>query len=240
MTEAAAEISPQRYARIGGVLYLLIIVAGSIGEIGVRGSMVVPGDAAATARNLMASPALWRVGITGDLVMHLCDVGLMLVFYVLLKPVSKTLALLVVLFNLVQTSVLVANKLTLLVPLFLLGPASYLNAFSTEQLQALSYVALRVHDYGFGLGLIFFGAECLVVGYLIIRSAYLPKTLGVLMQIAGASYLLNSFSLVLVPAFASTLFPTIMLPPFVAETALAVWLLVKGIDEAKWPLRRAA
>ena len=177
MTATSAEASPQRYARVGGVLYLIIIVAGIIGELFVRGSIVVSGDAAATANNLIASPSLWRAGIAGDLVMHVCDVGLMLVFYVLLRPVSKNLALLAVLFNLVQTSVLVANKLNLLLPLFLLNDAAYLKAFSPQQLQALSYVSLRTHDYGFGFGLIFFGVECIVVGYLIVRSGYLPKVL---------------------------------------------------------------
>src|SRR5438067_799008 len=224
IADASADTSPQVYARVGGVLYLAIIAAGISGELVVRGPIVVSGDAAATARNLVGSSALWRAGIAGDLVMHLCDVGLMLVFYVLLKPVSRNLALVAVLFNLIQTAVLVANKLNLLLPLFLLGDAPYLTAFSQEQLQALSYVSLRVHDYGFGFGLIFFGAECLVVGYLIIRSAYLPKPLGVLMQLAGACYLTNSFTLVLYPQLASRLFPAIMLPPFVAELSLASWL----------------
>jgi len=230
-------ISPQAYARTGGALYLVIIAAGMVGELFVRGSIVVSGDAAATARNIMASPSLWRAGIAGDLVMHLCDVGVMLGFYVLLRPVSKNLALLAVLFNLVQTSVLVANKLNLLQPLFLLGDAGYLKAFTPEQLQALSYVSLRTHDYGFGFGLMFFGAECIVVGYLIVRSSYLPTVLGVMMAVAGVSYLTNSFALVLSPTLASRLFPVILLPPFVAELSMALWLLMKGVDVAKWNAR---
>jgi hypothetical protein len=233
----SAEISPQIYARVGGGLYLIIIVAGAAGELLVRGSSVVPGNAAATAHNIMASPSLWRTGIAGDLVMHLCDVPLMLVFYLLLRPVNSSLALLAVLFNLTQTAVLVANKLNLLLPLFLLGDAEYLKAFTPEQLQALSYVSLRTHDNGFGVGLIFFGAACLVVGYLIIRSGYLPRTLGVLMQIAGICYITNSFALILSPSLGSRLFPFILLPPFVAELSMALWLLVKGVDVAKWKLR---
>src|SRR5207237_39938 len=98
IADASADTSPQLYARVGGVLYLAIIAAGINGELFVRGSIVVSGDAAATARNLVGSSVLWRAGIAGDLVMHLCDVGLMLVFYVLLKPVSRNLALLAVLF----------------------------------------------------------------------------------------------------------------------------------------------
>jgi len=218
-------------------LYLIIIVAGITGELLVRGSIIVPGDAAATAHNLIASPSLWRVGIAGDLVMHVCDVGVMLVFYVLLRPVSKNLALLAVLFNLVQTSVLVANKLNLLLPLLLLGNAAYLKAFSPQQLQAWSYVSLRMHDYGFGFGLLFFGVECIVVGYLIVRSGYLPGVLGILMQLAGVCYLTNSFALILVPTLAQRLFPFVLLPPFVAELSMAMWLLAKGVNVTVWTER---
>jgi len=171
--------------------------------------------------------------------MHICDVGLMVVFYVLLRPVSRNLALLAVLFNLVQTAVLVANKMTLLLPLFLLGSGDYLKAFSPEQLQALAYVSLRLHDYGFGFGLIFFGMECIVLGWLIVRSEYLPKPIGLLMQFAGVCYLTNSFALVLDPELASRLFPAILLPPFIAESSLALWLLLKGVEPAKWAERHA-
>lgn len=234
MASAPGSPSPQLYARIGGLLYLILIAAGSWGELFVRGTIIVAGDATATANNIMASPSLWRTGIAGDLLMHLCDVPVMLVFYVLLKPINRHLALLAVLFNLVQTAVLVANKLTLVIPLFLLGNAEYLKAFGPQQRNALAYVSLRAHDYGFGFGLIFFGVVCLIWGYLIRRSGYLPKALGVLMQVAGACYLFNSFALILAPAFASLLFPAIMLPPFLAESSVAIWLVVKGVDLAKW------
>ncbi|HEY4565214.1 MAG TPA: DUF4386 domain-containing protein, partial [Thermoanaerobaculia bacterium] len=157
MARPTVEASPQVYARIGGALYLIIIVAGILGELFIRGRIIVSGDAAATAHNIMASQSLWRVGIAGDLVMHVCDVPLMLIFYVLLRPVSKNLALMAVLFNLIQTAVMVANEIVLLVPLFLLGGAEYLKSVDPHQLQALAYVALKVNDYGFGVGLIFFG-----------------------------------------------------------------------------------
>jgi hypothetical protein len=118
LANRSAEISPGMYARFGGVLYLIIIAAGATGELLVRGSSVVSGNAAATAHNIMASPSVWRAGIAGDLVMHVCDVPLMVIFYVLLRPVNRNLALLAVLFNLTQTAVLVANKLNLLLPIF--------------------------------------------------------------------------------------------------------------------------
>jgi len=240
MTDRAVETSPQVYARIGGVLYLIIIVAGLFGETFVRGTLVVSGDATATANNIMASQLLWRIGIAGDLIMHVCDVPLMLVFYVLLRPVSKNLALLAVLFNLIATAVLVAYKLNLLVALFLLGGAGYLKAFEPHQLHTLMYLFVKADGYGFGIGLIFFGFECLVVGYLIFRSRYLPKILGVLMQIAGLCYLLNSFALLLVPTFANMIFPAILVPAFIGELSLCLWLLVKGVNVPQWEEKASA
>jgi hypothetical protein len=166
MIDSTAETSPQVFARIGGCFYLIIIVAGMFGEIFVRDKLIVSGDVTATANNIIASLSLWRLGITGDLIMHVCDVPVMLIFYVLLRPVNANLALLALLFNLIQTAVLVANKLNLLAVLFLLGDANYRNAFGPHQLYALSYLPLKLHDYGFGVGLIFCGFECLIVGYL--------------------------------------------------------------------------
>lgn len=234
MSNHTVSVSPQLYARIGGVAYLVIIVAGLMGEMFIRNTIVVPGDAAATAQNLTTSPLLWRIGIAGDLVMHVCDVILMLVFYVLLKPVNRHLALLALLFNLIQTAVLVANKINLLMPLFLLGDAPYLKTLDAHQLQALSYVSIRAHAYGFGVGLIYFGFVCLIAGYLIYRSGFFPRVLGVLMQIAGLCYLVNSFTLIIAPAVANKLYPAILLPPFIGELSLCLWLIVKGVNVTKW------
>jgi len=224
------------YARIGGILYLLIIIAGALGEIFIRGKLIVPGDAMSTANNIMASQSLWRIGIAGDLLMHVCDIPLMLIFYVLLRPVNKNLALLAVLFNLIQTAVLVANKLNLLMPTFLLGNADYLKTFEPDQLAALAYVFVKAHDYGFGIGLIFFGFACLMYGYLLFRSSYFPRTLGILMAIAGLSYLVNSFTLILAPAYAGMIFPVLVLA-LIGELSLCLWLILKGIDLPKWENR---
>lgn len=237
MTAPVIETSPQAYARVGGMLYLVIIVAGALGELFVRGSLVVSGDAAATARNILASESLWRLGIAGDLLMHVCDVFVMWAIYVLLRPVNRNLALLTLLFNLIQTAVLVANKSSLLVPLLLLGDAPYLKAFDPAQLQAWSYIAIRAHEYGFGVGLIFFGCVCLVEGYLIRTSRFLPRVIGWLMQVAGACYLINSFALVVAPAFEARLFPAILVPCLVAELSFALWLAIKGVNVVEWKRR---
>ncbi|MBS1508833.1 MAG: DUF4386 domain-containing protein [Bacteroidetes bacterium] len=226
--------SPIRYARIGGVIYLIIIVAGIFGEAFVRNRLVVPGDAAATASNIMASPFLWRMGIAVDLIMQMCDLPVMMILYVLLKPVNKNVALLTLLFNIIQTAVLVANKLSLLMPLFVLGDGAYLTAFNPQQLQSLSYLFIKLHGYGFAVGLIFFGVVCLLEGSLIRVSGFIPKTIGLLMQVAGVCYLINSFALILFPTLADALFPFILLPCLLAELSLALWMTIKGVDEQRW------
>lgn len=228
------ERSPIRYARLAGVFYLAIIVLGMFGEVFVRGSLVVSGDAAATAQAISTSPLLWRSGIAGDLMMHVLDLPVIVAFYLLLRPVGNGLALLATFLNLIQTAVLVANKLNLLVPLFVLGDADYLKAFAPEQLHALSQLAIKMHGYGFAIGLIFFGFACLVRGYLMYRSGYFPKALGILMAFAGLSYLLNSFAMLLAPALAATLFPVVLVPAFIGELALSLWLIVKGVNLAQW------
>lgn len=237
MTRETGTISPQVYARAGGVLYLIIILAGLFGEIFVRGKLMVPGDAAATAQKILASEFLFRSGIVGDLIMHLCDIPQTLIMYLLLRPVSKDLSLLAAVFGLVQTAVLVANKLNLVAALFFLEGGSSLHAFDGPQRQELASLALSLHEYGFGIGLVFFGVSCLFAGYLIYRSEYLPRTLGVLMGIAGVCYLINSFAQLLSPALEERMLPGILLPAFVGELATCLWLIVKGVNVAKWEER---
>jgi hypothetical protein len=235
-----AETSPQVYARIGGVLYLIIIVAGLFGEAFVRDKLVVSGNPTATAENIRSSELLWRVGIAGNIFHLSCAVALALVFYVLFGPVNRDLALLAAFFNLVSIALEAGSKLYLLAALFPLGKADYLKAFAPEQLHALAYLSIKSHEYGFGVSLIFFGFFCLVLGYLIFRSGFLPKVLGVLMQIAGVSYLTNCFALILAPNLANRIFPAILVPAFIGEASLCLWLITKGVNVAKWKLQVSA
>lgn len=224
---APAEMRPgHAMVRMAGLLYLALIVLGALGEMQVRNALVVSGDAAATAANIVASEGLWRAAIVGDLLMHVLDVPVIAVLYLLLRSINKGLALFATLINLVQTAVLAANKLNLLLPLFLLGDAAYLKAFPPEQLQSLAYLAVKLHGFGFGIGLIFFGVACVARGWLLFQSGFAPKAVCVLMALAGASYLVNSFAMLLAPAVAEMLFPFIMLPPLVGETVFALWLLL--------------
>lgn len=239
MASISTNPSPQLFARIGGLAYLVIIIAGGYDEMFIRNTMIVAGDAAATARNIAASPLLWRISLAGDVVMHICDLILAVVYYFLFKPVNKHLALLSLLFGLIQTAVLVANKMNLVMPLLLLNNnAAYLKSFSPEQLQALAYTSLKAHDYGFDIGLVFFGVSCLLDGYLIRKSRYLPAVLGVLVQIAGICYLVNSFALIISPPLASQLFPAILVPPLVGELSICLWLIFKRVNLAIWNERQ--
>ncbi len=238
MTARTVETSPQLYARIGGVLYLIIIVIGLFGEAFVRDRLIVSGDAAATAANIMSHESLWRFHIAAELFLLICAVALLWILFALLRPVSKDLALLAAFFNLVSIGIEAATTMYLLEALFPLGNAGYLKAFTPEQLYAMATLSLKSHGYGFGVSLLFFACFCLIVGYLIFRSGYLPKTIGVLMQIAGVCYLTNSFALILSPAVANRLFPAILVPAFIGEASLCIWLLVKGVNVEKWEKAR--
>jgi Domain of unknown function (DUF4386) len=234
MANQTIEKFPQRYARLGGVLYLAIIVLGAFAEGFVANKLIEPGDAAATAHNILASPGLWRLSVAGDLVVVLCAVPLLWIEYLLLRPVSRQLVLLAVLFNLVSLAVESISKLFLLVVMPTLGSADFLRAFEPRQLEILANLALRSHDIAFNIALIFFGFTCLVNGYLIFRSGYLPKFVGVLMQIAGLSYLIACFAALFAPAFADLITPAILLPPLIGESSFCLWLLVKGVNIGKW------
>ncbi|HME40673.1 MAG TPA: DUF4386 domain-containing protein [Steroidobacteraceae bacterium] len=231
------ENSPQRYARIGGALYLAIIVLGAFAEGFVTNKLIVSGDIATTALNILGSPGLWRLGVAADLIVVLCAVPLLWIEYLLLRPVSKQLVLLAVMFNLVSLAVEAMSKLFLLVVMPTLERADYLKAFDPQQLQILANLALKSHDVAFNIALIFFAFTCLINGYLIFKSGYLPKLIGILMQIAGLSYLTACFAALFAPALADLMIPVILIPPLIGESSYCLWLLVKGVNVAKWKER---
>jgi hypothetical protein len=237
MTNRTANTSPQLYARIAGVLYLINIACGVFGELVVRGHLVVAGNAAATTQNVLSSEFLFRCGIAGDLIMHITDIPMTVIFYVLLKPVSKDLSLLAALFGMLQTAILCANKLNLVAVLLLLSGSDYLKAFDPNQIHALALLSLTLHENGFGVGLVFFAMSCFVSAYLLFRSGYFPKALGVLQAIAGLSYLINSFAQLLFPSLQEKLVPAILMPAFLGELGTCLWLIVKGLNVDKWDER---
>jgi len=228
------EINPQVYARVGGILYLILIVLGLLGEAFIRGPITVGGDAAATFANLQKMEMLWRTGIAIELLMMIIAIPLAMVLYVLTRPVHKELALLGLLFNVIATAVESAYSMQLVEALFPLGSNASLTAFTPGQLQAMTALAMKAHVFGFGIALLLYGPYFFVTGYLTFRSGYLPKPLSVLYQLAGLAYMFNGFVLVLAPQLAGRVFMFIAVPAFVGETSFAVWLLIKGVRIERW------
>lgn len=233
MTVSKNEISPNTWARIGGLSYLIIIVAGAAGELLIRNKIIVANDPVSTANNLLTHSFLWRIGIAGDLIMHVCDLFLSIAYFQLFRVVNRPLARLSLFFGLMQTAVLIANKLNLVMPLIYLEHADKLHSFSLPQLQEMAFLSIQTHDYGFGIGLIFFAFACLIDCYLIIQSGFLPKFLGWLIGLAGICYLINSFTLLLFPKFSGQVFPVVMPLILLSELSLCLWLLIKGVKLEK-------
>jgi hypothetical protein len=237
MEDHRLEESPQALARLGGVLYLIIIALGTMGELYIRGRIVVPGDAAATAANIRAQEGLWRWGIAAEAILLSSAIAVALILLILLRPVSRDLAWLAVFFNLPAIIVEAVGAVFLVGAMLPTGSAAYLQTLPPEHLHAMSSLSLRMHGHAFAITLVFFAFVCLIWGYLIYRSGYLPRVIGVLMMIAGVCYLVNSFVFILAPGLSRVVFPAILMPVFVAETSLALWLLIKGVNLEKWQHR---
>jgi hypothetical protein len=234
-SEASAE-SIQTYARTAGVLGLISILAGGFGEAYVPAALVVSQDAAATATRVITSESLFRWGFTGYLVEALCDVGLTLLFYLLLRAVRKDLALLAVFFRLIGTAGFAMAKVFYFAALPIAGGADHLKEFSPEQLDSLALLSLRVSGYGQSVFSMFYGIGSLVLGYLMYRSGFLPKVIGILVGLSGVGFVAKTFTWALAPSYSS---PMLLTPAGVAALALTGWLLVKGVDAAKWKERAA-
>lgn len=227
-------LSPSGYARIAGVLYLIITMASILAHFVVPGQLIVPGNAAATAENIMASETLFRLGAIGsELIILLSEVLLSVVLYELFKPVNKTLSLLAAVSRLIMTTIHGLNLLNYFFVLQLLGGAAYLSVFEASQVRALVSLFLDAHNYGFTIGIAFLVPHVLILGYLIFKSGYFPKVLGILFVIAGFGYLVDSFAMLLVPGYTTT--PgLIAMVIAVAEIAFPIWLLVKGVNMDGW------
>ena len=181
----------------------------------------------------MASESLFRIGIAGDLIMIISDVALALIFYVLLKPVSNSLSLLAAFFRLGQAAILGINLLNLFFVLQLLSGADYLAVFGADQLHALVLLFLNGHSLGYSIGLVLFGLSLFVLGYLVFKSGYFPRILGILLVIASLGYLIDSFASFLLPNYHDyeAIFALVVfLPAFIGELSMCLWLLIKGVN----------
>ncbi|MBE2223473.1 MAG: DUF4386 domain-containing protein [Anaerolineae bacterium] len=223
------ELSPNAYARIAGVLYLIITVAAIFAHFVIPEQFIVPGDAAATAVNIANSEILFRLGAIGmELVILLSEIVLSVVLYILFKPVNKTLSLLAAVSRIAMTTIHGLNLLNYYFVLRLLTGSNYMIAFGQEQVNALVTLFLDAHSIGFTIGIAFLVPHVLILGYLIYKSGYFPKVLGILFVAAGVGYLIDTIGLLLVPAYTTT--PgLIALVIAVAEISFPIWLLVKGV-----------
>jgi hypothetical protein len=219
---------PVVYARVGGFLYLVIIVFGIFSEVYIRSSLIVPGDANGTAGNILQSQMLFRAGFVADSVMLLADVAIAVVLYVLLKPVNNILSLTAAAFRLMQAAILGLNLLNYYAALLLLTGTGYVATFEAQELDSLAMFFLNLHSHGYDLGLIFFGASNLILGYLVIKSKYFPEILGFGLIGAALVYLSGSYVRFVLPAYVSFMEPMYIIP-LIAELSFCLWLLVKGI-----------
>jgi hypothetical protein len=227
----------QRYARVAGVLFLVSMVAGGFGEAYVPSRLIVSGDAAATVANLKNFDFLYRLGFAAFLIESLCDITLALILYALLKPVSRELSLLAAFFGLTGTALFAFAELFYFAPLVMMNGAGYLQAFSPDQLNSLMLLSLKFYGFAGMIFTAYYGMTWIVRAYLIFRSGYLPKFIGVMMAIGGLGFVVRNFAMILAPAYASNVLLMLMFP---GGLILAVWLLVKGVDLPKWNAKLSA
>jgi hypothetical protein len=225
------------YARIAGFLYVLIAVASIPAHFYVPSQLIVPGDATATAARIMASESFYRIGAVGsELVILLSEIVLSVLLYILLRPVSKTLSLVAAVARLAMTTIHGINLLNYFFVLLLFSGADYLAVFQVDQLHALALLFLDAHSYGFTIGIVFLSLHVFVLGYLIFKSGYFPRILGILFLVAAFGYLIDSSALLLFTSYETT--PGFLaLPIAIAEIAFPLWLLVKGVNVKEWEQR---
>ena len=231
--------SIQKTARFAGLLYLLLAVFGGFSFFYVRTTIIVPGDATATASNLMTSEWLFRMGIVSDALVFLIEILLISILYRLLKPVSKTLSLAAAFARLAMVGMQGMNLLNYFFVLLLLSGASYLTVFEPEQLNALVLLFLNAYEYVALIWGTFFGLHTLLLGYLVYKSGYLPRILGILLVFASFGYLIDSFGNFLLPQYDELYASIVVVLALLGELSLTFWLLIKGVNVEQWEKRRA-
>jgi uncharacterized protein DUF4386 len=233
----AVGTSPQVYAKVAGVIWLIVAILAPFAEFFVRQRLIVPGNVAATADNIVASQSLFRAGFATDLVVFVIEVALAAVLYVLFRPVSRTLALVMAFARLAMVTILGLNLLNMFTALQLLTTPEYATAFEKGQLQALAFMFVNAQHYGYALGMVFFGLHLGVLGFLVYRSGFLPRMLGILMVVSALGYLADSFTKFVVPQNADTLAMVVIVTALIGELPLTLWLLVKGVNVERWRQR---
>jgi len=231
-TERVAARSPQFTARMAGLLYLLGSVAGVFGIL-YGPSLIVPGDAAATARNILASEALFRLSIVSALLCQILFIFVALALYQLLKAVNQSMAALMVIFMLLSIPIAMLNELNNLAVLFLLSGATSLHVFTAEQLHALVPLFLNLHALGLDISFLVGALWFFPLGYLVFKSGFLPRILAVLLIMNGLAYVIDSVAAVLLPDLNVNL---VMWTGWV-EVVFALWLVIRGVNVERWDKR---
>lgn len=226
-----ADQSPRKIARIAGSFYLIYILTTILAST-VRSQLIVFGDAAATANNIVGSELLFRFGFVTQIVSAAFFLLAAWALFVLLRPVNKNLALLFLLLNLSGVAVECINMLNLFAALQFLSGATYLNVFQPSQLQAMAMLFLNSYSNGFIIAQIFYSTWLLPLGYLAFKSGYLPRPLGILLMIDFAGVLFWFLQFFLLPGYGVLSFPSYLVG-FIAEVSLTLWLLIMGVKEQK-------
>jgi hypothetical protein len=240
MTTRTTETSPRTYARIVGVLYLVIFILGPFAFFLGRTSVVVPGDPVATADNLMASESMFRLGIVAETVIILIEIVVSALLYVLLRPVSRPLALASALARFAQSILQAVNLITAVPALLLLGGASYLTAFDPEQLNALVQLFMDMNAFVIIIWGLLFGFHLLLLGYLVYNSGFWRRFLGILLLLASLGYLAQSYGHILTPQYDDLLSTLVVVLSVPGELAFTLWLLIKGVNVERWEERASA
>ena len=222
-------MSPKTLARATGALSLLVLFGGIVAQGVIANGLVVPRDAVATATNILAQPKLWALGFTIFLVEMAAQTAMTTLFYLLLKPASRTAALLSLVFGLVGCTIKTLARAFYYAPLLVLGGASYLSVFDTGQLQTLSLLLIKINNQIAGIALVFFGISTFLQGYLIVKSTFLPRFLGIIAIVSGLGWLTWAY-----PALGSALFYPLIIVAMLGLLLTSGWLLVRGVDEQRW------
>ena len=233
-----AGASPRQLARTAGALYLVNILAGAF-AIGVVPTILVVHNMGTTAHNIQTHELLYRLSLAAHVVVTVTNVPMAVIFYELFKVVNRRLAMLDVFLSLVATAIEAASLLNQFTPVVLLG-SRYTSALPPAQLHALAYLPTDLATTDYSIYTVFYGLDFIVVGYLVFRSTFLPRTIGVLLAIDRLAYLANAFADLLAPGFAAHLGPWIDLPAVFGEGSLCLWLLVAGVDAGRWKERASA
>ena len=228
--------STKRTARVAGLLYLVMAISGFFSTMYIPSAFIVHGDATATANKIIASEWLFRIGIVSELFSATIFVFLALVLYELLQGVSKKQASLMVTLVVIAVAVAFLNELNELAALVLSRGADFLSVFEKQQRDALAMLFLTLHNYGFFIGMIFWGLWLFPFGVLVFRSGFLPRFLGVWLILGCFGYLASSFTSLLLPRYGPMVSEIAMVPE-AGELAMILWLLIRGAKDQ--PLQAA-